>query len=883
MYFFYIWAKFECMVRFCSFIFFFLMVFTSARLHGQVIAGLVVNEQEEPVQYATIFIKELKEGTITNARGMFILHAPEGNYELVIRSLGYHQIEEEVVLTNDTLWLDFVMKPQSFEIKEVLVFPGKEDPAMYIVRKAMANASYYREKIKHFEADLYIKSNFKFTNIPRLYQNRMEMNGRKLKDVLKEGMTYVIESRNKITYDYPQTYKQEVISKRSSLVGFDEPPVMGLMTSGFYDERPNQVISPLAPQALKHYDYFYEGFITSGNSDVFKIRVVPKRKSEELVSGYMYIVDGLWCLYHVNFRTRIKFFGMRIEQQYENLGNDNWMPVSHLIDGDFSMLGLSGTFLYTASLRYNHVEENHHVAPGYAQEKKEPEGERITGEKEAALRNRVSDIVANDELSNRDVRRVGRLNRRILKEQYNDTIFASATQDRYKIDDKSDTVRIPQEQWDTLRTIPLTADELYSYKFADSLKQVNRIAVENGSDNGKKGGLALKLLTGHPAIVADSAMRLGYDGLLNASILGFNVVDGYNFWQRFRLRIVPDSGKVIHIRPEVGYAFNRKALYWSINAGFQQVLWKNSNLQVDAGRMSRDFKPGNTGISPALNSTASWVFGKNYMRLYETSFAGITLTQKLSRRFSLAPRVEYNHFIPLENTVTYTLSSKREYEPNLPYGLEAGSRFLQDQKSLTTGLTAGYRRTQRKPWLETSGFLMLSDFYNIQLQYEQGIPSILSSDADFSHIALVFHQQANLFPGTGIDWRLNAGTFLHTEQLHFSQFKHFPTAEIPVTFKSFTHTFQLLNDYRPSTTDSYLHAGAEIRNEYLLLRYLALINRRAWSESIHVNYLAGRERHYWEAGYSLNNLFFIGNAGIFAGFRETAFNGVVVKFSISAF
>ena len=853
-------------------------------LSGQVITGHIVNDQDEPVPYATIFIQELKEGTITNSEGKFSLQAVEGSYHVVVRSLGYHQVEREVTVNRDSVRLDLVMQPQNFEIKEVLVFPGKEDPAYYIVRKAMANASYYREKIQHYEADLYIKSNFRFTNIPRLYENRMEIDGRKMKDVLKEGMTYVIESQNKVVYDYPGSYQQEVISKRSSLVGFDEPPVMGLITSSFYDARPNQVISPLSPAALRHYNYYYDGFITSGEYDIFRIKVEPKRKSDELVSGYMYIVDKLWCLYHVNFSTRIKFFGFRIEQQYENLGNKNWLPVSHLIQGDFSMLGLKGDFFYTASLKYNVIEENEREGPVMATEEVQEEDSGEIGEKEAALRKQVAVIVEKEELTNRDVQKAGRLNRKILKEQYRDTSFISTQTERYKIDDSSDSVLVTREQWDTLRTIPLTPDELRSYQFSDSLKLIGKAQAGADTAQDVKNSFIKRILTGSPKLISDSTFTIGYDGLLNPSNYGFNTVDGSMLSQRFNIWVRPDSGQMIHVIPEGGYAFNRKAFFWNVSTGLNGILMKNNSLRLDVGRMSRDFKPEGMGISPTSNSTSSWFFGENYMKLYETSFAVISMTQRIKKGFSLQANFDYNDFSPLENNTSYRLSDKKEYEPNIPYGLEENSNFLSRQKSFVYGVEARYRKEQRKPWLEKSGFLMISDFYSIGLRYEQGVPGVLSSVADYSHIGFTMNQQANISPGAGVDWQVNTGSFLHANQLHFSQFKHFRTAEIPILFQSFSHTFQLLNDYQPSTTGRYLHAGAEIRSEYLIFRYLSFLNTRTWSESVHINYLSTTGiKNYWEAGYSLNNLFFIGSAGVFAGFDKTAFKNIMFKISIAGF
>ena len=861
-----------------------LLSFISYNSPAQILWGHIVNEQNEPVPYATIFIRELNEGTISNSEGNFRIAVPKGIYHLSVRSLGYLQIEKDVPIDSDSIYLGIVMQQKEFEIKEVLVFPGKEDPAYFIVRKAIANAAYHRERIRHYKADLYIKSHFTFTNIPRIYQNSKAMDGKKLKDIIKENMTYVMESQNTVTYHYPQTYHQEVISKRSSLTGFDEPPVMGLITSSFYDTRPNQVISPLSPDALKHYNYRYEGFITLGNSDVFKIKVEPKRNSDELVSGYMYIVDKLWCLYHVNFNTKIKFFEFSIEQQYEYLGNNNWMPLSHLVKGGFALLGLKGDFLYTATLKYNNIEENNIPSPGNLHKAAEEAKHTATSEKEQALREKVAAIVDREKLSDKDLRKTGRLNRRILKEQFKDTSLISNLTERYKIDDKSDSTIRHAEYWDTIRTIPLSPAEIRSFEFADSLKALYKEVSDKKEGTQPKNNFLLNLFTGPLPLYKDSVVRLSYDGLLNSSNFGFNAVDGYRLVQRFQFRSIPDSGKQIQISPEAGYAFNRHALLWNINARLENLAWNNSLLQIDIGKVSRDYKPEGMGINPSLNSTSSWLFGKNYIKLFESSYTRINIRQKISETLIITPSVEYNQFRPLTNHVIYKLSDKKEYEPNIPIGFQEGNTALAEQKSFAYGILTEYRKRTPKPWLAASGFLMISDFYSIRLIWNQGISDVFSSTSDFSHLGVGINHQAHLSPGAGINWQFNAGTFPRLKQLHFSQYKHFQTSEIPLSFKSFTHTFQLLNDYEPATVNNYLNAGAEVRFEYFILRYLSFLNQRSWSESLHVNYLnIPTLKNYWEAGYSLNSLFLAGNAGIFAGFDEMKFKGVVFKLSIIVF
>lgn len=856
---------------------------------AQVISGKIVTELNQPLAYTTVYVQETKTGTITNAYGKYSLQLEKGNYHLTIRSLGFVQIEKEVQLTADTLVLNLVMQRQEFQIKEVKVFPGKEDPAYFIIRKAITKAQYYRNKIKHYEADLYIKANFAFSNIPRLIKKQEIEEGKKFKDVFKENVTYVIESQNKITFDYPNRYDQKVISKKTSLVGFDEPPVMGLMTSSFYEERPNQVISPLSSLALKHYDFQYEGFITVGNFDVFKIKVIPKRNSDELVDGYIYIVDKLWCIYNLDFKGSFEFFNYHIKQQFENLGNENWLPVSHSIDGNFGMLGLRGVFYYGASVKYDSIVDNRfsdeQIKLIAETETADTIVQRKESEKEKTLRIKAEEITAKEELTNSDVKKVSRINRKILKEQYQDSTITTSWHYKYNIDESPDSV-IQRISWDTLRAIPLTPAEIESYQIADSLVALESMETDSITGEKKKKGKSLfsKIVFGHYDLCKDSLIRLSYDGLLSTENFDFNTVDGYKVQQSIRLRTNPDSAKYIYFTPVLGYAFNRKVVYGSLSMQFKNIVTYGNSFGFSAGKESRDFKPAPLGILPDLNGISSWFFGSNYMKLYETGFLKFDISQQFKKHFTISSIIQYDQFNPLKNTVSYKLSDKKEYSPNIPKGFTENSPELQTQKSFDYTIGLNYRKQQFKPWLQDSPFLFMDDFYEFDLFFRQGLKNVFSSVSDFSQIDFRFHQQANISSSSGIDWRVNAGYFFNADQMHFSQFKHFRTAEIPVLMSLFTHTFQGINDYEISSNRSYLNLAAEYKTEYLLLRFLSFMNKHTWSESIHFNYLTTPNyKNYWEAGYSINSLFFLGNIGVFTGFEGSKFESVVVKFSITGF
>ncbi|HSO86567.1 MAG TPA: DUF5686 and carboxypeptidase regulatory-like domain-containing protein [Draconibacterium sp.] len=862
--------------------------FFAIQTQAQIVSGKIVDEQNIPVPYATIFVSETKEGTISNSEGNYHIQLLHGVYHFTIRSLGYVQVIKEVNNTSsDSLILNITLKKQAFEIKEVLVFPGKEDPAWFIMRKAITKAPYYRQKIKHYEADLYIKANFAFTSIPRVYQNKIEIEGRKLKELIKENVTYVIESQNKITYNYPNKYDQKVISRKTSLVGIDEPPVMELMAASFYDERPNNLISPLSSLAIKHYNFRYEGFISVGDYDVFKIKVTPNRKSDELVDGYIYIVDKLWCIYNLDFKGRFEFFEYRIKQQFENLGNNNWLPVSDNIDGSISMLGLKGQVYYGVALKYRVVEENNFgdIQP---QETVKPAASNVRqpGEKEKKLRNEAAALNAKEELTNREVAKASRINRKILKEQYKDTVLNDVFRTNYQVEELKDTLANDYEFWDTMRAIPLSPAEMESYAMNDSLMRMKLNDTDSLANikPAKVKKLHSKILTGDWDLAKDSVLRLSYDGLFSFKNFDFNAVDGYKYRQKFELSFKLDSGKQLLINPEIGYAINRNAAFGSVTTTFKDIFWEKGTVGLGFGKESRDFKTSPPGILPILNAASSWFFAENYMKLYETTFFKLNISQRINQKLTLSTTFDYNLFSPLENNAAYLLSSTKDFSSNLPPGFTNDSPEIIAQKSFMYTVGANYYKRQRKPWLEESPFIFIKDFYNINIQFNQGLKNVFSSVSNFSQIDISYHQQANISPSAGIDFQVNAGHFFNTGQMHFSQFKHFKTNEIPVMLNFFTSTFQLMNDYEPSTNKSYLNIGSELRTEYVLLRYLSFINTNTWSESLHLNYVTTPTlNNYWEAGYSLNSLLFVGNVGVFAGFKGTEFESFMIKITISGY
>ena len=86
------------------------------------ITGRVFNHLNEPLQGATVIIKELNLGTVTGVDGAFSIEklAP-GVYNLVVLHVGYSALTIKVDLVSSPAWVELWLEPTFIELQEVVV------------------------------------------------------------------------------------------------------------------------------------------------------------------------------------------------------------------------------------------------------------------------------------------------------------------------------------------------------------------------------------------------------------------------------------------------------------------------------------------------------------------------------------------------------------------------------------------------------------------------------------------------------------------------------------------------------------------------------------------------------------------------------------------
>ncbi len=863
-------------------------------LTGQTIRGIVTDRQDNPIPYATIYIVELTEGTTANVDGKFDIKVPEGNYTIYIRALGYRTEVREVTVGKEPFTLNVRLLEHIYQIQEVRIYSGKEDPAYMIMRKAIGLAPYYLNQVKHWKAEVYLKGSIDVLKIPRVFQRAMK---KEENITIEEGRNYLEESLNEITFTAPDRYDQRVISVNSSFPAEADVNVMGFIQSSFYEPTVEMAISPLAPNAFSHYNFSYEGVTIEGDYVINKIKVTPKRKSQQLFSGYLYIVDEYWNIHSADLTIEIFVGPIRIKQLYSPVKEDAWLPVSYNLDVEAKMLGIKVNVAYLSSVKYSEIEINEEITPPLAlQETLDKHTEDEVDEevtpmaglfKDDKTVKKVEEIMNKEEMTNRDMVKLARLMDKEADRSRDTLDKPLEIKDRSSYEVEENAYKRDTAYWNEIRPIPLTKDELQGYKAKDSVMLARRDTSSVSDSTRKERSKILQfgnhLFFGRSFWSKDSTVRYRYDGLIGLDKFEFNTVDGFVYKQRFSVRKDITAGHRYTMAPEIGYAFNRNAILWKVDNTLTYSPMKRGRLYFNVGKTSADFNP-DFGMNRTLNTVSSLFFRYNFLRLYEEFYTRIRNRIDIANGLVLNLSMNYADRIHLENSTDYSFffRNERDYEDNVPDNPYLTDYPLEDQKSFVLGIRLAY--TPRNYYRIQNGVKRMagSDFPTFQIDYRKGLPDFFEGKAAFDFVETSISQYHDLGIFSNLSWNVSVGTFLSKENVHFADFKHFNTKEILVLLDRPSNAFMLLEYYKYSTTEWFAEAHIKYNTPFLIIKLLPFFSERLWQETLYGSYLClPNFKNYIELGYGLSDVYLLADVGVFVGFENWRYGRWGVQVSLN--
>jgi hypothetical protein len=820
------------------------VVFLSAQTGG--ISGKVTRSDGAPLSFASIFVQETGTGTTTNEEGQYEIRLPKGNYQLVFQFLGYKTVTKPIAVGSRIGLLNVAMQEQPLQLEAVDVLEGAENPAYTIMRRAIAKASYHRQQLDAYSAEVYIKGSGRLKKIPRLLRKTIEKEG------VDTSTTFTSESVSIVEYERPSTFRERVISVYSNGDDRSTSPT-NYINGSFYEPEISGAISPLSPRAFAYYRFELEGFFLDRGYGINKIKVTPRSAGDGVFEGYLFIVEDWWSIYSLDLRTLQQGITFQIEQIYAPVQSKAWLPVSHKFNVEGKIFGFGFEYRYLATVSNYDITMNPDLDGDFTviDEKlnKELAQQLEQGRKKEANANAEERLASGEELTRKELRKLMRdYERQEQKEQEEPEVVENR---EYNID--STAYEKDSMYWATIRPVPLTEIETRSYEKLDSLAKAEKAEEEADSmasiSNSGNFGFLGDLFLG-------SSYKIGEHQTLSHTALWprayFNPVEGFSLHSDLGYAYKKDDRRFSAIvTPR--YAFARQKLTGKAAIGYS---YKDHYTGVEGGRYIHRYN-GDRPIGFFFNTYVNLFTDRNFIRLYEKDYLRLSHHQQFRENISLDLSAEWANRYQLNNQTrqVWINFDDRSYASNFPASRELGSSLPEEERAFILRATLTARPWQKYKIYNGEREPISNSSPTLHLTYRQGLEGIEGSRTDFSYLELGVKHQLEVGVRGRLDLRAEAGLFLNNDYVGFADYRHFTGNQLTLTTATPAGSYRRLPYYEFSTMDRFAGASAHYQFRKLLATQLLEVRLLGIKENLFTNVLTTpASGTYYEFGYSLDNV-----------------------------
>ena len=770
------------------------------------ITGNITDSNNEPLPFVNILIENTYKGTTSNDDGYYELNiSTPKTYTIVYSYLGYKTVKKNITIDKFPYQLDVTLAEESVSLNEVVI-DSEIDPAIAIMRQAIAQRKANLEKINSYKADFYSRGLIKIKDAPEklLGQEVGDLGG--ALDSTRSGIIYLSETISKIQFLSPDKLKEKITASKVS--GNDNGFSFNAAQDvdfNFYNntiEFGNEIITPIANNAFGYYRFKLDGvFYDDRGNLINKIKVTPKRKNDPVFSGYIYIVEDQWDIYALELditgtQARIPIVDIISLQQNFSYSetNDIWAKISQSMDFRFGMFGIKGDGRYTA------VYSNYEFNTGLT--RKDFSREIVAFEKEANKK---------------------------------DSIF-----------------------WQTIRPVPLTLEERTDYIKKDSLQTLRESKPYLDSLDRANNKFKLGNLLGYTYQNSHKDYRLGFDIPLIGGVQ-FNTVQGYAANANvFYVKNYDDYKRFFRASSNIQYGFSDERLRATGSLSYKFNSINNAYLSLTGGVSAEQFNSSKP-ISPLINSVSTLFFEDNYMKLYDRSFVALNYSEELFNGISLFVGLSYERRKALFNTTDQTFRNEENdvYTSNNPLDETAfGVAPFKTHNIIKGSVTARINFGQEYLSYPDAKYNVSSDDYpTLYLGYEKGFGAT-DSNYNFDQIKARIQQAFNIKDKGKFMYNLKAGKFFNADDIAFMDYQHFNGNQTHVSTEgNYTNVFNNLDYYSASTNDGYFEGHVEHDFNGFLLGKVPLLNKLNFNLVVGAHLLATPDsKPYQEYSVGLDNI-----------------------------
>ena len=731
----------------------------SATSFGQVIKGVISDEQGNPMSFSKVWLKNTSFGTIANGKGEYQLEVKErGSHEIRFSFVGYEPVDTILNINADVLIFNVVLKNLVLELQDVQVTAlNKKKKGKKIMKEVISLRKSFLDAAGKYQCETYC-----FTTLDKRNEVRTDtildsnaLSIAKMNITEWNGISYFeAKNRYKDVITGFTDYTEKVKNSSSVSVSFDNDELGEtgasieinpyIFVNGIQDadinifkstiDAPaitlNPLISPLSFNAFAYYNFYLEGSFLEGDQLIYEIRVSPIFKEEALFSGTIFIradsYEPKGYELAVNKGAMSYFKEMRIICNYTNIGG--------------KLLPSQREFVYQ-------IKERNFSEGKYF----------IHGNSRISHSNYKFDF---DDSNNKFW-----LETQVYEPEAfdRDSSYWSNVRPYYLEDEEVEFIRIQDS----------TAKHLLS---EDYLKQQDSI----------------------------------YNSL-NVWDFLFNGVGFRNTFKKREFWIAPLIQQVIPF----GVGGYRHAMQITYEKEFQNGQAIDLTTKVDYGFKNSDLK-GAIGVGYTYNpkrfARVSFKIGDTYdfVNNYESVQGTLSPTNRVRNQ-----KVEIDHQFEMFNGLYFRTAvefSVRKAIQNIEYpewvnlfGTFSEPKDFDDYSIFVSELEFSYRIRQKYILRGNKKIVTGTKWPMLKLMYKKGYPNVFGGQSDFDF--LEFGMSDNLdFNSLGqSEIEVTAGSFLHENGLRVIEHKYFRTSDA-FFFSDPTKSMQML-DTALNTKQSYLQAN----------------------------------------------------------------------------
>lgn len=728
------------------------------------------------------------------------------------------------------LFLLFSM--QKGKADDVIPIPGTSTSvsADSIIKKVMAFAPFYENIVSEYKADLYIKGvldikrqNFILRYVPSMFR-------------LQKGVReYMVETYSDLHFTAPNIYDQKVKASVGTVHGSSGVPGLleyfnvNIYSSTLLNDR---LLSPLAKNGPKYYKYLIDSVMGGPDNRHYRVRFIPKSKSDQLVGGYMVVSSDVWSVREIRFSGRSEMLLFNCYIKMGDVGEeDEFLPVRYDVGARFNFLRNKIDGKYVASLNYRDIvlEEKHKKR----KVKKDP---RVEGKSKYDL------------------------------------------SDSFYLKCDTNTIRTDSAYFETLRPIPLSDDERDLYKKdayrKDTLLRNVKVKSKSQVFWGQLGDL----------LISDYRLNLAGLGsvkgspLINPFLVSYSGNNGLSYKQSFKYNRLFSGDRLLRVVPKMGYNFKRKEFYWSVSSEYNYWPKKQGAFEMDFGNGNRIYS---SDVLDDLESTPDSVF----------DFNQIKLDYFYDLYFNFKHSIEIVNGLKL--SVGFSTHRRKAVHPfEMPPETELPSGGVEDDwqnKIKNTYLSFAPRvRVEWTPYLYyymngNRKINLRSHFPTFSVDWERGIKGVFGSTGLYERIEFDLQHHVPLGLMRNIYYRFGFGMFTNQKEMYFVDFSNFSRSNLPEGWNDeIGGVFQLLDRRWYNSSRNYVRGHFTYEAPFLLLKHLIKYTRYVQNERFYVSALmVPHLKPYLEIGYGIGTHIF--DVGVFLGSENWKYTEVGCKFTFELF